>query len=150
MSYCDLDDTMPFSAPFRCFVIAVAIGGVFELISGRLNLWTYANRATLFANVILMFGLVQGWAIAGLVGGTSPLADILPLLFMLGAVVGVIYEGLNEFVVRGWSWSETPLLGLTGSRDKAALIGVLWGLTPVAVAILARTHVMARLGGVHG
>ena len=134
---------MPPDAPLRCLWISIALGAVCELISGRLRIWTYGNRATLAANVIVMFGLVQGLAIAGLVGGTWPLTDILPLLFMLGAVVGLIYEGLNEFVVHGWSWSEAPMLGLTRSRDKAAVVGVLWGLAPVTVAILARTPLLA-------
>ena len=126
-------------APLKCLLISLALGAACELLSSRLRLWSYASRATLLANVILMFGVVQGGLIAGFVGGTWPLADILPLLFMLGAVVGLIYEGLNEFVVRGWTWPETPLLGLTRSRDKAAVVGVLWGLAPVTVAILSRS-----------
>ena len=130
---------MPLVVPLRCLLIAIALGAVCELVSGRLRIWSYGTRATLAANVVVMFGAVQGLVIAGLVGGTWPLTDIAPLLFMLGAVVGLIYEGLNEFVVHGWSWSETPLLGMTRSRDKAAVVGVLWGLTPVIVAILART-----------
>jgi hypothetical protein len=124
--------------PLRCLVIATALGAACELVSSRLRLWRYASRATLVANVVVMFGLVQGGLIAGLVGGTWPLAEILPLLFMLGAVVGLIWEGLNEFVVHGWTWSAAPLLGLTRSRDKAATVGVLWGLAPVMVAILSR------------
>jgi hypothetical protein len=129
---------MPLAVPWRCLLIAIALGAVCELVSGRLHIWTYKNRATLVSNIIVMFGGVQGWAIAGMVGGRWPVAEILPLLFMLGAVVGLIYEGLNEFVVHGWSWSESPLLGLTRSRDKAAVVGVMWGLAPVAVALLAR------------
>jgi hypothetical protein len=131
---------MPLDVPLRCLLTSIALGAVCEVISGRLNIWTYRSGATLVANVCLMFGVVQGWLIAGLVGRGWPLTDILPLLFMLGAVVGLIYEGLNEFVVHGWSWSDAPLLGLTRSRDKAAVVGVLWGLAPVTVAILSRTH----------
>jgi hypothetical protein len=124
-------------------LISIALGAVCELASGRLHIWSYRNRAALVANVVAMFGVVQGLVIAGLVGGTWPLAEIAPLLFMLGAVVGLIYEGLNEFVVHGWSWSEAPLLGLTRSRDKAAVVGVVWGLAPVTVAILARTPLLS-------
>jgi hypothetical protein len=127
------------NAPLNCLAISLALGAACELFSSRLRLWTYSSRATLVANVIIMFGVVQGGLIAGLVGGTWPLTDIVPLLFMLGAVVGLIYEGLNEFVVHGWTWSDAPLLGLTRSRDKAAVVGVLWGLAPVTVAILSRS-----------
>jgi hypothetical protein len=134
---------MPSAVPLRCVLISIALGLVCELVSGRLHIWTYKNRATLVSNVLVMFGVVQGLAIAGLVGGNWPLTDIAPLLFMLGAVVGLIYEGLNEFVVHGWSWSEAPLLGLTRSRDKAAVVGVVWGLAPVAVAVLARAPLLS-------
>jgi hypothetical protein len=134
---------MTLAAPLRCVLISIALGAVCELASGRLHIWSYRNRAALVANVLAMFGVVQGLVIAGLVGGTWPLAEIAPLLFMLGAVVGLIYEGLNEFVVHGWSWSEAPLLGLTRSRDKAAVVGVVWGLAPVTVAILARTPLLS-------
>ena len=134
---------MTLAAPLRCVLISIALGAVCELASGRLHIWSYRNRAALVANVVAMFGVVQGLVIAGLVGGTWPLAEIAPLLFMLGAVVGLIYEGLNEFVVHGWSWSEAPLLGLTRSRDKAAVVGVVWGLAPVTVAILARTPLLS-------
>jgi len=126
------------NAPLNCLAISLALGAACELFSSRLRLWTYSSRTTLVANVIIMFGVVQGGLIAGLVGGAWPLTDIAPLLFMLGAVVGLIYEGLNEFVVHGWTWSEAPLLGLTRSSDKAAVVGVLWGLAPVTVAILSR------------
>ena len=134
---------MPLAVPLRCLLIAIALGAACELISGRLRLWSYGTRATMAANIVVMFGVVQGLVIAGLVGGTWPLTDIAPLLFMLGAVVGLTYEGLNEFVVHGWSWSEAPLLGLSRSHDKAAVVGVLWGLTPVTVAILARTPLLS-------
>jgi hypothetical protein len=133
------DETMLSDAPLKCLVISLALGAICELASSRLRLWRYATRATLFANIIIMFGVVQGGLIAGVVGGTLPLGDILPLLLMLGAVTGLIHEGLNEFVVHGWTWSDAPLLGLTRSRDKAAAVGVLWGLAPVTVAILARS-----------
>jgi hypothetical protein len=126
-------------APLKCLVISLALGAACELVANRLRLWSYASRATLAGNVILMFGVLQGGLIAGLVGGTWPLADITPLLFMLGAVIGLIYEGLNEFVVHGWTWSDAPLLGLARSRDKAAVVGVLWGLAPVTVAILSHS-----------
>jgi len=112
---------MLLDAPLKCLLISLVLGGACELVSSRLRLWSYASPATLVANVILMFGTVQGG------------------LFMLGAVVGLIYEGLNEFVVHGWTWSEAPLLGLSRSSDKAAVVGVLWGLAPVTVAILSRS-----------
>ena len=134
---------MPSAVPLRCMLISIVLGMACELVSGRLQIWTYRNRATLVSNVILMFGVVQGLAIAGLVGGNWSLTDIAPLLFMLGGVVGLIYEGLNEFVVHNWSWSKTPLLGLTRSRDKAAVVGVAWGFAPVAVAVLARTPMLS-------
>jgi hypothetical protein len=126
-------------APLRCLVISLALGSLCEVVSSRLRLWRYASQAALLVNVVVMFGLVQGALVAGLVGGTRPLAEILPLLFMLGAVIGLIYEGLNEFVVHGWTWSDAPLLGLTRSSDKAAAVGVLWGLAPVTAAILSRS-----------
>lgn len=141
---------MTIDTPIRCLLIALSLGGFCEWMSGRLRLWTYGSRAILVFNVFVMFGLIQGWAIAGLVGGVWPPADIIPLLFMLGAVAGLIYEGLNEFVVHGWTWSTAPLLGLSRSRDKAALIGVLWGLAPVAVAVLARASTLSLWGNVHG
>jgi hypothetical protein len=126
-------------APLRCLLISLALGAACELASSRLRLWAYASRGALFANVVLMFGLVQGGLIAGLVGGTWPLAEILPLLFMLGAVVGLIYEGLNEFVVHGWTWSDAPVFGLTRSSDKAAVVGVLWGFAPVVVSTFSHS-----------
>jgi hypothetical protein len=126
-------------APLRCLVISLALGSLCEFVSSRLRLWRYASQAALLANVVVVFGLVQGALVAGLVGGTRPLAEIVPLLFMLGAVVGLICEGLNEFVVHGWTWSDAPLMGLARSSDKAAAVGVFWGLAPVATAVLSRS-----------
>ena len=124
-----------------CIGAAILEGLVTELLAVALGLWRYRHPGLAVANIILMFGLVQGGLIAGgLSGGVSAthsLANIAPVMFMAGALVGLAYEGLNSFCLNAWSWSERPLVGLKRPIDKAAAVGVLWGLVPVTAAIAA-------------
>ena len=124
-----------------CIGAAILEGLVTELLAVALGLWRYRHPGLAVANIILMFGLVQGGLIAGgLSGGVSAthsLANVAPVMFMAGALVGLAYEGLNSFCLNAWSWSERPLVGLERPLDKAAAVGVLWGVVPVTAAFAA-------------
>ncbi len=129
--------------PARYFLIAAVLGGASEIIARALRLWIYRNAALPVLNVLLMFGMVQGVSVAWLIGGHQPLIGVAPVLFMTGALIGVVYEGLNEFRLRAWSWPDASLLGLTRSIDKAAAVGAAWGLVPVVTAAIARLPVFS-------
>lgn len=119
------------------FAIAVLCGISVEAAAGVVRLWKYESVAALALNIVVMFGVVQGICVAGLIGyGFAP-AAITPVLFMVGAVIGIFYEGLNEYAVHAWRWPDTPLFGLEASRDKAAAIGVAWGAVPALVNVIA-------------
>lgn len=124
-----------------CVIAAIIQGAATEALAAALGLWRYRHPGLAVANIVIMFGLVQGALIAGgLYGGvnaTHPLAAVAPVMFMAGALVGLGYEGLNSFKLDAWTWSEHPLAGLKRPIDKAAAVGVLWGFVPVTAAIAA-------------
>lgn len=121
------------------FAVAALCGVLVEAAAGILRLWKYKSVFALVSNIVVMFGLVQGVCVAGLVGYGQAPVGITPVLFMVGAVIGIFYEGLNEYAVPVWSWPNTPLFGLTASRDKAAAIGVAWGAVPALVNVVAHS-----------
>lgn len=121
------------------FMVAALCGVLVETAAGLLRLWKYKSVFGPVLNIVVMFGLVQGTCVAGLVGYGQVPASIAPVLFMTGAVIGIFYEGLNEYAVHAWSWPDMPLFGLTASRDKAAAIGVAWGAVPALVNVVAHS-----------
>ncbi len=124
-----------------CIGVAIIQGVAAEALAAALGLWRYRQPVLAVANIVLMFGVVQGGLIAGgLSGGINAahaLGAVTPVMFMAGALVGLGYEGLNSFALDAWTWSERPLLGLKRPIDKAAAVGVLWGLVPVTAALAA-------------
>ena len=124
-----------------CIGAAIIQGVATETLAAVFGLWRYRNPGLAVANVALMFGCIQGGLVAGgLSGGITTahaFASVAPVMFMAGALVGLGYEGLNSFVLNAWTWSEQPLAGLKRPIDKAAAVGVLWGLVPVTAALAA-------------
>jgi len=121
-----------------CFVTALAIGACTEAGARVLGLWRYRSPAFLFVNVVVIFGLLQGFGVGWIVGGRNATRGVFPVLFMVGAVLGVLTEGLNEFWLHAWAWSDRPLLGIRRSVDKSAAVGVALGFVPLATVVLAR------------
>jgi len=120
----------------RVFSVSVGAGLIVEVVAGALGLWRYRNWVLPVLNVVVMFGLFQGIMLAGLVGGQRPILTIAPVMFMLGAVTGLVYEAANHFSLRAWKFGARPLLGVARDLDKAALIGVAWGATPIVIRLL--------------
>jgi hypothetical protein len=126
------------SPPLACFLAALALGAGVEAIARLLRLWTYRSPALLGLNVVVVFGLLQGYGVGWIVGGRHALGGVFPVLFMVGAVLGILIEGLNEFWLHAWTWSSRPLLGIVRSIDKAAFAGFTWGFAPLLTVLLAR------------
>jgi hypothetical protein len=124
--------------PLACFVSALAVGVCTEAFARLLGLWRYRSPAFLLVNIVLVFGLLQGFGVGWVVGGRNATRGVFPVLFMVGAVLGILTEGLNEFWLHAWSWSERPLLGIRRSVDKSAVIGVAWGFVPLITVVVAR------------
>jgi hypothetical protein len=124
--------------PVACFVSALAIGICSEALARALGLWRYRSPALLLFNIIVVFGLLQGFCVGWVIGGRNATRGIFPVLFMVGAVLGILIEGLNEFWLHAWSWSDRPLLGIRRSVDKSAAVGVAWGFVPLVTVLLAR------------
>ena len=135
------------SQPFACFLAALAIGVLVEATAMVFGIWKYRSRTFLVLNVLITFGLVEGLGIGWVIGGRQGFAGIAPVLFMVGAVIGILVEGLNDYWWRGWSWSDRPLLGIERAIDKSAFIGVGWGFVPVFSVALARLALVGDIGG---
>jgi hypothetical protein len=117
---------------------ALAIGSATEAGARLLRLWRYRSLAFPILNILVVFGLIQGLVVGWVIGGRQNLLSIAPVLFMVGAVIGILLEGLNLYWWRAWSWPAKPLLGIERPIDKAAFIGFIWGFAPVLAVILAR------------
>lgn len=141
--WCDV----PTSLPLSCFLAALVIGVVAEAFAMRFGLWTYKSRSFLLLNILVTFGLVQGLGVGWVIGGRQVFSGIAPVLFMVGAVMGILVEGLNDYWWHSWAWSDRPFLGIERAIDKAAFIGVTWGFVPVLSVALARLAVTGDIGG---
>jgi len=138
------------SLAFACFLAALAIGTCVEVFARILNLWTYRSPLYPLINVVLIFGLVQGFGVGWVIGGREALRGVFPVLFMVGAVLGLLTEGLNEYWLHAWSWSDRPILGIRRSIDKSAFIGVAWGFAPLLTVFLARLIAARPTAGAYG
>lgn len=103
-----------------------------------LGLWTYRSKAFVIINILVMFGLVQGYGVGWVIGGRHATGGIFPVLFMVGSVIGIGVEGLNEFWMHAWTWPNRPLLGIRRSIDKSAFVGFAWGFAPLFTVLVAR------------
>lgn len=137
---------MSLGLPLACFLVAVGLGMIVETVARLFDLWTYKSPLFLALNVVIVFGLVQGYGVAWVIGGRHALGGIFPVLFMVGAVLGILVEGLNEFWLHAWSWSDRPLLGIVRGIDKSAFVGFSWGFAPLVTVLLARTIMTASPG----
>ena len=126
-----------------CFVAALAIGACIEGLALLFRVWTYRSPVFYLVNIVAMFGLLQGVGVGWVIGGHHALGGVFPVLFMVGAVLGILIEGLNEYWLHAWSWSNQPLFGIRRSIDKAAFVGVAWGFAPLSTVFLARLIVTA-------
>jgi hypothetical protein len=126
------------SLPLSCFIVALVLGVCVEGLARLLRLWTYRSPLLRVANIIVMFGLIEGYGVGWLVGGREALRGVFPVLFMVGAVLGILAEGLNLYWLHVWNWSKRPVLGISRSIDKAAFAGVSWGFAPLVTVLLAR------------
>lgn len=126
-------------------IAGVALGVIMEAGARALGLWRYRSWTWLAVNILIAFGLMQGLLVGWVIGGRLQLVSVAPVLFMTGAVVGVLLEGLNAYWWRAWTWSDKPMLGIARPIDKAAFFGVAWGFAPVLTVMIARVAVVGRL-----
>lgn len=131
------------SQPLSYLLAALLLGVACEQAARALRLWVYARPLYPIVNVVVAFGLVQGLGVAWTVGGKQAIGQIAPVLFMVGAVVGIALEGVNLYWLGAWSWPRKSIIGITRPIDKAAFIGVMWGFAPVVTAIIA--HLLRQL-----
>lgn len=131
------------SQPLSYFLAALLIGLIAEQAARAMRLWFYKRRLYPVLNVVVAFGLVQGLGVAWTIGGRQQVGQIAPVLFMVGAVVGIAMEGANEYWLDAWSWNAKPIIGITRPIDKAAFIGVMWGFAPVVTVVIA--HLLRQL-----
>jgi len=129
---------MGLSYNLLCFLVGLGLGVLTETAAWRLGLWRYESRVTPILNVVVMFGLVHGLVLAGVVGAHRHSAIGIPLLFMNGVFIGVGYEALNQFKLGAWTWGDRSLLGIRRPVDKAATVGVAWGAAPVITFLIAK------------
>ena len=131
------------SQPLSYLLAALLIGLICEQAARAMRLWKYKKPLYPFVNVVVAFGLIQGLGVAWTIGGKQDVAQIAPVLFMVGAVVGIAMEGANEYWLDAWVWPHKPILGITRPIDKAAFIGVMWGFAPVVTVVIA--HLLRQL-----
>lgn len=131
------------SQPLSYFLAALLIGLVSEQAARSMRLWTYRKPYYRALNIVVAFGLLQGLGVAWTIGGKQEIGRIAPVLFMVGAVVGIAMEGANEYWADAWTWSRKPLIGITRPIDKGAFVGVMWGFAPVVTVVIA--HLLRQL-----
>ena len=131
------------SQPLSYLLAALLIGLICEQAARAMRLWTYRKPFYPAVNILLAFGLLQGLGVAWTIGGRQQVGQIAPVLFMVGAVVGIAIEGANEYWLDLWSWTTKPIIGITRPIDKAAFIGVMWGFAPLVTVVLA--HLLRQL-----
>jgi hypothetical protein len=131
------------SQPLSYLLAALLIGLICEQAARAMRLWTYRKPFYPLLNIILAFGLLQGLGVAWTIGGRQQIGQIAPVLFMVGAVVGIAMEGANEYWLDAWTWTRKPIIGITRPIDKAAFIGVMWGFAPVVTVVIA--HLLRQL-----
>jgi hypothetical protein len=137
---------MAVSLPVACFIAAVGIGILVEAAAGVFKMWTYRSPPFVLVNVVVVFGLIQGYGVGWVIGGHGALRGVFPVLFMVGAVLGILIEGLNQYLLHAWSWSDRPLFGISRAIDKSAFVGVAWGFAPLFTVLFARLIVKASMG----
>ena len=130
-----------------CFLAALGIGVIVEATAMACGGWSYRSRAFLLLNILITFGLVQGLGVGWAIGGRQAFGGIAPVLFMVGAVMGILVEGLNDYWWHSWSWSDRPFFGIERAIDKAAFVGVAWGFVPVFSVAIARLATTGDIGG---
>ena len=132
--------------PTACFIAALGIGVCVEAVAHLFKFWTYRSPLFLAINILAVFGLLQGFGVGWIIGGRHALGGVFPVLFMVGAVLGILVEGLNQYWLHAWTWSKRPLFGISRTIDKSAVVGVAWGFAPLATVVLARlmTNVALR------
>lgn len=110
--------------------IGVALGAGAEALARALRLWIYRSPVYPVANVLVMFGVVMG--------GLSLLGPQLgvALLFPIGWAIGFGYEWLNFLALDWWHFPGDRFLFFRGRTACAASVAALWGLVPVAIALL--------------
>ncbi len=136
---------MTIGQPVACILSGLAIGVLVEGVARALRIWTYRTPGYLAINILVMFGLVEGYGVGWVVGGRHAMGGIFPVLFMVGAVIGIAVEGLNEFWLHAWSWSERPFIGIVRSIDKAAFTGFAWGFAPLFTVLMASAIMAAQV-----
>jgi hypothetical protein len=110
--------------------IGVGLGAGAETLARALRLWVYRSPAHPVANVLVMFGVVMG--------GLSLLGPQLGSagLFAIGWAVGFGYEWLNFLALDWWHFPGDRFLVFRGRMACAASVAALWGIVPVAIALL--------------
>jgi len=114
------------------YLVAVAVGLCAEVTARVGRLWLYRSPLYPVANVLVMFGVVQGLFLASLV----PVLGAVPV-FLAAWAVGYAYEQLNFARLGWWHFPEDRFLCFKGKQACAISVGALWGGVPVAVHFLA-------------
>ena len=97
-------------------------------------------------NIVVYFGLVQGYGVGWIIGGHGALRGVFPVLFMVGAVLGILIEGLNQYWLHAWSAVGLAAVRHKPGQDKSAFVGVAWGFAPLFTVVFARLIVKAAVG----
>ena len=79
---------MTIGQPVACILSGLAIGVFVEGVARALKIWTYRTPGYLAINILVMFGLVEGYGVGWVIGGRHAMGGIFPVLFMVGAEEG--------------------------------------------------------------
>ena len=112
----------------RILAACLVIGAITEGLAYWQGLWIYDRSWKRVASLLIVFGLIFGF-LSTLVADYSAL-----LRFAAGAIVGVVYEGLNLGVLRVFSFPNQRLLFLRGPVALSLGAGIPWGLLPLIAA----------------
>ncbi|MCK6556780.1 hypothetical protein L6Q96_19700 [Candidatus Binatia bacterium] len=124
----------------RCILIGLGLGVATEIAARVLNLWRYHHAQTPILNIIGMFGLVMG--------GLGSLVPAIKLegAFAAGFAAGLVYEVLNLRVLHWWYFPNARMGFIAGHTAIVAILSLLWGAVPLAVAEIHRAVPQTRAG----
>ena len=124
----------------RLIGVALVIGALNELTAAATGVWTYSPWYMTFVNWAVMFGVVMA-AVAH-----RWFDRPLPVLFAIGAAIGLGYEFLDEAVLHWAHLKDGRFLFMPTLVSSRIVIGFLWGAVPVMCILGVR--LLSRVGGV--
>jgi len=113
----------------RIVIACLILGALTEGLAYWQRLWVFDPPWLRLVSIFVVYGLLFGWL-------STTVADYSPWLrFAAGALVGVLYEGANVFLLHLFTFPNQRLLFLRGPVSLALGAGIPWGIAPLLTPV---------------